>query len=268
MTLATATLRRLLPLVLLAACGCGRHEGGGELHARKVVLEREVQGLREAAVTLERGEPLVPLNDVAVAIDEGLVRDLIAAQLPFEADVDRFHVILSEVQALFRGTPTVRLRGHIALLARPAISGEMSVLGALEQIAVNPATGTLRAHVAVDHLEIEKAAGVESVLAGSTLDELARTIRHQLKDRLPPIAIPIRIEERIVLPAVTEGPVRVDGAAMPLAVGVSRVFAGQGRLWIGLSVQPGHLVKTTEAPPVAEASPAGVEMAGEKGGGR
>jgi hypothetical protein len=56
---------------------------------------------------------------------------------------------------------------------------------------------------------------------------------------------------------------------MPLQVAVSRVFAGQGRLWIGVSVRPGELVKTKDAPAAADASAeeAGVSLGGDDGGG-
>ena len=85
--------RRLLDvfvLGVLAACApaCrSRFEGGGDLRAQKVVLKREVEGYREAAARLERGDPVLPKEDLAIAISDALIRDLISAQLPFEADV-------------------------------------------------------------------------------------------------------------------------------------------------------------------------------------
>ena len=61
---------------------------------------------------------------------------------------------------------------------------------------------------------------------------------------------------------MTNGPVRIDGASMPLQVAVSQVTAGQGRLVIGVHFQPGDFVKTADAPPVgdAKASDAGVSL--------
>ena len=96
----------------------------------------------------------------------------------------------------------------------------------------------------VDHIGIEKAAGIEAIFSGSTMDEVARMIRLQLADKLPPIQIPVKVQQSIELPAVTNGPVRIDGASMPIAANVSRVFAGQGRLWVAIHFQPGELVKT------------------------
>jgi hypothetical protein len=237
--------------LLVAACG-RRFEGGGELHAKKVVLQREVEGLREAVARLERGEPVLPLGDVAISIDDTLLRDLIAAQLPFDADVERFHLSLKEAVVQFRGSPVVRLRGALRLREKPGLEATVNVIGALEGIQVDPSSSTLEARIAVDHIGIEKAAGIESILSGSALDEVARMIRHQVRGKLPRIQIPVKVQQSIDLPAVTEGPVRIDGARMVLQAAVSQVLAGQGKLWIAVHLQPGDLVKTADAPPAGD----------------
>jgi len=247
----------LVPALALVTLACGRQfKGGGDLRAQKVVLKREVDGLRESVARLEKGQPILPLDDVAIAIDDKLVRDLIAAQLPFEMDVGRFRLSLTEAEARFRGSPMVRLRGVLNSKKRPELAAAVSVIGALADIQVEPSSSTLRARVAVDHLGIEKAAGIEQLLSGSTMDEVARLVRLQLKDRLPPIQIPVKVQQSIDLPAVTRGPVRIDGARMPLQVAVSQVLAGQGLLWISVHFQPGDLVKTQDAPEVGDASAA------------
>ncbi|HEX9187209.1 MAG TPA: hypothetical protein VGB87_09065, partial [Vicinamibacteria bacterium] len=101
-----------------------------------------------------------------------------------------------------------------------------------------------------------KAAGLEQLLSGSTMDEAARLVRLQLADRLPPVQIPVKVQQSIDLPAVTSGPVRIDGARMPLQVAVSQVLAGQGLLWIAVHFQVGDLVKTAAAPEAGDASAA------------
>ena len=267
---AAAWCRALVPVLALVPSACeSKFEGGGDLRAQRIVLKREVDGLREAVTRLEKGEPILPLDDVAIAIDDTLLRDLIAAQLPFEMDVDRFHLSLTEAEARFRGSPMVRLRGVLASRKRPDLAAAVSVIGALEDIRVEQASSTLRAKIAVDHIGIEKAAGLEGVLSGSTMDEVARLVRLQLKDRLPPIQIPVKVQQSIDLPAVTRGPVRIDGARMPLEVAVSQVLAGQGLLWISVHFQPGDLVKTADAPEAgdADAAEAGVSLGGDDAAG-
>jgi hypothetical protein len=247
--------RALVPVLVLSTAACGsKFEGGGDLRAQRVVLKREVDGLREAVARLEGGQPILPLDDVAIAIDDTLLRDLIAAQLPFEMDVDRFHLRLTEAEAQFRGSPMIRLRGALNSKKRPDLAATVNVIGALEDVRVEQSSSTLRARIAVDHIGIEKAAGIEQMLSGSTMDEVARLVRLQLKDRLPPIQIPVKVQQSIDLPAVTNGPVRIDGARMPLKAAVSQVLAGQGQLWIAVHFQPGDLVKTADAPEVGDAS--------------
>jgi hypothetical protein len=270
------TGRARLALIALAfgaavAPACRRNEfkGGGDLRAQKVVLKREVEGYREAAARLERGDPVLPQEDAAIAISDSLIRDLIAAQLPFEADVDRFHIRLASVEVKFRGSPVVELTGALHLKKRPKISAVALVVGALERIAVDPVTATLKAHISVDHLSLEKAAGVEQLLSGATLDEVGRMIRLQIREKLPEIQIPVKVQQSIELPAVTQGPVRLEGARMPLQVAVSQVLAGQGILWIAVHFEPGELVKTADAPEVADSQASDVDaVAFDANGGK
>jgi hypothetical protein len=88
-------------------------------------------------------------------------------------------------------------------------------------------------------------AGLEALLTGSGAeDELARTIRREVEGHLPHVQIPVRIEQSIDLPSVTEGPVRIQGATMGLSAGVVGVYASRGALWVAVRVEPGELVKT------------------------
>lgn len=229
--------------------GCGRgYEGGGDLRARKKVLEREVAGLREILGRVERNEPLMPEKDLAVAIDDALLQGVITAQLPFESEIDEYRLKLEQAEVAFRGAPTVRLRGRLTRRGNVELEAVVNVVGALDSISVDSARGALAAKIVVDHIGIEKAAGIEAIFSGSTLDEVARLIRLGLADQLPPIQIPVKVQQSIDLPAVTNGPVRIDGASMPIAASVSQVFAGQGRLWVAIHFQPGELVKTKDAP--------------------
>ncbi|MEZ5420273.1 MAG: hypothetical protein R2708_23445 [Vicinamibacterales bacterium] len=65
-------LRAVLASAALAAACDDAYEGAGDLRADRVVLEREVEGLRPIVARLERGEPLLPADDIAVAIDDAL----------------------------------------------------------------------------------------------------------------------------------------------------------------------------------------------------
>ena len=231
--------------LLLASTACGWRRGGGKLHARGVVVQREVEGLRDVVNRLERGDPLLPESDVAIAIDDSLVRDLLAAQLPFEIDVDRFHVRLERASVAFRGSPLVTLEGTIAPLSQPSLTGELRLLGSLTRIEVDSKGGSLRGTVGVDHVDIKTMSGLESLLSGPALDELSYRVRLELAGRVPEIVIPVSVQQKIELPAITEGPVRIEGAVLPLQVAVSQVLATNGRLWVAVHVEPGAFTKTT-----------------------
>jgi len=236
---------------VLLGTGCGQ-KGGGELHARRALLEREVEGLRETAARMERGEPVLAPHDLAIGVSDQTVQEMLAPQLPFEAEASGFAVSMSEAELTFRGAPGITLRGSIRPAEHPDLVGEVRAIGTLDDIAVDPASGTLRARVVIDHLDLVQMAGLESFVPAGATDELARTLRHAFEGKIPAIQIPVRIEPAVEFPSVTEGPVRLQGASMPLAVGVSRVFAGQGTLWIGVSVEPGELVRQGSAPPEPE----------------
>lgn len=232
----------VVAVATLFAAACDRaYDGGGDLRAQRVVLEREVEGLRAIVQRLERGEPLLPADDVAVAVDEGLVRDLLLAQLPFEADVDRFHVRLTDVDVQFRGSPTLQLRGRLQVRDQPDVTAAVTLFGALDDVRVDAASSRLRATVAADHLAITDATGLAAYLSGATLDEASRQVWIAMRDRLPELRIPISVRQELDLPAVAEGPVRLAAARLPLDAAVSQVVAGEGRLWISIRITPGEL---------------------------
>lgn len=243
-------------LIATAACDRG-YDGGGDLRAQRVVLEREVEGLRAMVRRLERGEPMLPPNDVAVGVDEALVRDLIAAQLPFETDVDRFHVQLTGADVQFRGSPTVQLQGRLQVRDQPDLTAAVTLFGALDNVRIDHASSTLEATVAADHLTIADATGFAQYLSGATIDEVARLVRIEIGEKLPTIRIPVKVQEAIAFPAVTDGPVRVDGARMPLDVAVSQVVAARGRLWVSVSVTPGVFAPLATPAPAPATAPAG-----------
>ncbi len=244
-----------LVLTALVGPGCRHDPLGGELHAKKVVLAREVEGLKAQAVKLERGESILPPDDVLVGIDASLIRDLLAANLPFEAPVEKYQIRLLRAEVTFRGSPLIALEGSAAPKDNAEVQGEVRVLGALSNIRVDPASGRLSASVEVDHVDIRRLAGFESFLPGAGLDELARTVRLQLENRIPDLVIPVKVEPRIDFPALTSGPVRVEGATLPLAIGVSEVVAAGDRLWVSISIKPGDVAKAGEVAKTTEAGP-------------
>jgi hypothetical protein len=238
-------------LLLGGGAGCRQDRGEAELHARLSTLEREAEGLRASLATLERGEPILPEDAVAVAVSESVVKEFLDAQLPFEVDAGRFKVRLTQGEAVFRGSPAVRLTGSISPAEHPDLVGEVRAQGALEEVRVELETGILRATVALDHVDLVRMGGLERFVSEGSLNELARRVRKQLEPNLPAIEIPVRIEQGVELPSVTDGPVRLQGARMPLEVSVAGMFTGRGVLWVAVRVVPGEMTKIAAATPQA-----------------
>ena len=236
----------VLAVALLAACGA-ESESQGQLHATKVVLERQVEGLRTLVARMGDGASVVSPDDVVVAIDQELVRDLILAQLPLEVAAGLYKVWLDEVEVTFEGSLLVTLRGGIALRMLPFLSGSVRLFGTLQDIRVDEASGTLRTSVAIDHLDLVRLAGLEQLISQGRRDELARRIRLQLDGRIPEISLPVEVSRSVDLPALSDGPIRIQGARLPLEVAVSEVLTGPGQLWVAIRVEPGEIEKIDES---------------------
>ena len=227
-----------LACVTVLAAGCGDpHGGASDLQAQKAQLERELEGLRASAASISRGESLIPASDVVVSIHEALVQGLIARRLPIDIAAAPYRIALTAVEVGFKGAPTVELRGMVTRDGLPGISVAAKLIGALSGIEVDTTTFTLRARIAADHLDIESTAGVGALFSGSSLHDVAEMLRLELVEQLPVVEIPVRVQEDIRIPAVTDGTVQLAAVRFPVKASVSRVFAANGRLWIGLHIE-------------------------------
>lgn len=260
MTAAKACAASCLVVAIVIAGACKGGRGEGELHAQVAMKQREADGLRASLSRLERGEPILPEDAVVVSVSQSVVTQLLNVQLPFEASAGSLKVTLTKGEAVFKGSPAVTLTGLIAPSGEPALAGEIAVFGALEGIKIDPESGTLRANIAVDHVDLLKMAGLEKLVGGGSLDELGQLVRKQMQGSLPEVQIPVRIEQSIDLPAVSDGPVRIEGARMPLEAAVADVFAAEGSLWVAVRVTPGEFVKT--GAPAEAGGPAAPRRAG------
>lgn len=240
--------------VLVGGTGaCARedpYEGADAYREQQVVLEREVQGLRDIISRLDAGDALLPASDIIVAVDDTFVQELLSAELPLEIAVESFRISLTGVKVAFAGAPLVELRGHVVREGVVAVEGDVRVIGALSELVIYTESSMLRASVAVDHIAIDRVSGLDAFVSGSTLDEVARTIRLQMASRLPTLKIPIAVQQWVNVPGLTEGPVTISPARLPLNASISRTLAGRGRLWVALHVEVGVVEKQQGAAPV------------------
>jgi hypothetical protein len=111
----------------------------------------------------------------------------------------------------------------------------MSLYGGLDVVELDPASGVLRARVAVYAVEIPKA----DVLG---IDEPARRLTQALAEGgletlLGPIEVPVRIEDRLRLPALRTRRIGIPALDVPVAATVSSVRVFAGKLWVGVRAQ-------------------------------
>lgn len=243
-------------LVLLPAC----HRAQTATSAEQAVLDRRRQGLEGLMAAARRGA-LLPFDKLLVVADEGLVRQVIAATLPFErVIVDRYRIRVSRADVHFEdGFGLVRLDGDASFADRAEAEGhaEVTVFGGLDVVALDPDSGVLRGSVKIIALDARRVNvyGVKSSIVEDLVEQLGRVQLDSFSALASRIEIPVRLERTVTLPAVGPGEVRIDAATIPVRAAVADVKAFSGKLWVSVDVSTD---RTTPAPgpPSAKSSPA------------
>jgi hypothetical protein len=241
------------PLALALLAGCRRYDDeSARLRAEQAVLTRQVHGLRELVALAERGS-LLPRDAFAIAVDEALVRDLLAAGLPQEQVLsERYRVRVERAEVAFRSQQSlVTLHGRVTSLQAPDTYVDVVLRGGLGTLAVDARSRRLRATVALDHVEVQQAAagGARSGAVGALVEELGRERLEAFAALVPPLEIPVQLEERLVLRGTGDEHVRVRAGELPLRVAVTRVIPLSGRLWVLLELTAGPWRVLDGAPP-------------------
>ena len=211
----------------------------------ELVLQREVQKLRVQVAAAEAGT-LLDFEQMLVVVDQQLIQQLLASATPLEGDVQSFHVRIDAARAEFaKGVALVHLDGQASLVSG-GISAEMSVYGGLDVVELDPASGVLRARVSVYAVDIPKAD-----LLG--IDQPTRRLTQALAEGglealLGPIEVPVRIEDRLELPALRTRRVSIPALEVPVAATVSSVRVFSGKLWVGVRAKAGPAPDATTSP--------------------
>jgi hypothetical protein len=234
-------VRRVLVLASIAlAAACGPSEEQAAYEARKIALERRIRGLGELVAEAEKGS-LIPADRFFVGVDEKLVGDLFRSQLPLEQPLeDRFVVRLESAEMRFRDKyGAVRIEGRIHPKEWPARSVALRIDGGLGAAEIDPASGILRVAIAIDHIDVAEAAGLEGVLGGGVIRYLGVKGREILQQAIPAIEVPVTLSQAVPVPAVEEKGVRLGALEVPLDVSVERVLAAGGKLWVSFDAKVG-----------------------------
>jgi hypothetical protein len=234
------TFVTVLAVAALGAAGCGRRPGPSPLAREEALLMRQVQGLEALVAAAEAGTLTSP-DWVQIGIDEALIAELVAAGLPQERVIlDRARVRLERAEISLRGSVgLVTLHGRVSPPDDPATFAELTLSGALGQFAIEG--GVLRARVELIGFDVRRAAaaGVDSDALRALLVGLGEEGLAAAGELVPPLELPVRLEDVVRFEGLDDGPVRVAPASLPLRVSVARAMALSGRLWIFLDVKAG-----------------------------
>lgn len=231
-------------LIGWALCAC---DGRGRTAPAERALEARRDALRTylAAMAPDSGEAraLVPFDDVLVVVRRPMLETLIAATLPFESVLDRrYHLRVDSAAVTLRtGIALVELDGRAALVDQPSVFADVTLLGALE-ISTAPDAGGDGAPSLSGRIEIygldtrELRVATLTPPAERLLDGIARLRVNELNRVLEDIPIPIRLQERIDLPAVEEDEVTIPAGTLDAIFRLVAVRVMEEGIFVSLGV--------------------------------
>lgn len=242
----------LAGLLVVLLAGCAPSEEESAYLARKALVVRQNQGIRELIAEAE-STSLVPTGRFLVGLDEVVVAGLLRTQLPLESPVGKHFVIrLEKAEVSFRDKfGLVILDGELHRPATPDRKTAIRIHGGLGDVAIDPATGLLSLQLAIDHIELLRAGVLEGILGRTGRKFLAEAGRGLLQEALPKIEVPVALAQNIPIPAIQEAGIELDSLVIPLEVSVERVLAAGGKLWVTVDAEVGQVTGAEEGVEVA-----------------
>ena len=215
--------------------------------ARKALLERQNQGIRELIQEEERGS-LVPRDRFLIGVDESIVGDLFRSQLPIEKPIgDKVVIHLERASFSLRDKfGVITIEGYANRKKTPDRHVRVRILGGLGAVSVDPKTDLLHIKIAIDRIEILEAGILESVLGSGGKALLARKGLSLVQDAIPELEVPVVLGRAIAVPAVQEEGFQLDSLKIPLDLSVERVIAAGGKLWVTLDAKVGKVTGAEE----------------------
>lgn len=255
-----ASLVGLWSLAAVVSLG-GCSEVDPALRARRAErdqLRREVVGFRGLEPVASSGLMLSD-REVVVSVSDTLIRALLDASFPVTVPIPGgFTVTLESATVAFGGNVArVDLSGQLRRASFPRVAAAVSLRGALDAFEVDSAR-VLGARMTIDDAMVGTPSGVPRVLDQPAILLLQRVVERgipALVAVIPAIAIPVRVDREMVLPAFGErAALQVAEVRAPLTVTAARVIAFQNRLWFILRVERGAFVVAGSAPAAGSGS--------------
>jgi hypothetical protein len=245
---AIAVALALLP-ALLASCRTETREAA-EARARKALYQKQIAQLETLVATARQSG--VPRDRLYIGVTEDVFREVVRATLPRVVRLgQRVRLRLETAEASFRySTGVVQFEGRVESVEHPSLFLAVRLAGGLDR--VDYAEGRLTTRIRVYYFEVLGSALGD--IGKAVIEGLAREHMSAIENVVPPIEIPVRVEQGLTVAAFNEGPVSAGPGTLPFAASVARVITLNGRLWIGLDLRVGPW-KREDAPspsPAAE----------------
>jgi hypothetical protein len=232
------TARGKAAVLLLAAlaAGCRRESPQATRdRAAEAFLVAQVEELKRLVATAESGKLTDP-NHIAIGIHEGVVKQFIDASLPRGKDVGaRLHVRIETAEPRFRGNNAAVIFEATARSLDIDAEARLEIAGTLGRFRIQD--GRLIGDVTIAYFSVKEASSAR--LAGALLQEVLAPNLASLGELVPPVEIPVRLEESVKLDGVDAGIVSTRGGVLPLAMSVAQVLPVNQRLWIFIDAKAG-----------------------------
>jgi hypothetical protein len=223
-----------LAILLTLTAACHPVAGTRRRPVEEILLERQEQGLKSLIAAAKEGR-LIPFDQVLVVVSQELVQSLIEATLPLEQVLaERYRVRAESVHVTFDdGFALVQLRGRASLVTDDQTQAEIDIYGGIDIVDLDPQSGILRGRVTILAVDTQhvNVIGVPTPVR-RLVDDLGREQLKVFEPLLQSIEIPVKLEQNLQLPAVSQSGVRIPEASLPLQAAVVDVKAFRGRLWI------------------------------------
>ena len=211
---------------------------------QEALLSRQNQELIELTKAAEEGK-LLDFKGMLIVVDQSLVQDLLRAVTPMDADVGSgFHVRVDSVDAVFGdGVALIQLSGA-ASVNSSQIGVPVTVLGAIDQVVIDKASGVLRCGISILGVEARDA---KALGRNDPIGRLSEALAEGgISLLLGPLEIPVRIEDRLEIPAVTSKRLQIARDDLPLIVNAQRLKVFNRKLWIFVDADVAPARKTKE----------------------
>jgi hypothetical protein len=230
----------VLAAALLGACAPSEQET--DYQARKALLLRQNQGIRELIQEAERGS-LVPPDRFLVGIDESLVQDLFESQLPLERPVGKRFVMRLERAAVTLQDKfgIITIEGNLHRPETPDRRTAVRIHGGLGKVKIDPRTDMLDVDIAIDRVELLEVGLLEGVLGRGGKALLAEQSLPRIQEAIPHLQVPVVLGQTIRVPAVRSEGFQLDSLVVPLNLSVERVIAVGGKLWVTIDASVGSV---------------------------